>query len=175
VTGPQIARLDAATYAEALDDLSDLLVDAVEGGASVGFLRPFTHNEARAWWRTLANEVTAGELVVLVARDGPRIAGTVQLHLVQKPNAPHRAEVAKLLVHSRYRRKGIGRMLMEALEETARRESRSLLILDTETESEAERFYAALGWTRAAVIPRWAENPAGGLRGTTIYYKELSR
>jgi GNAT superfamily N-acetyltransferase len=175
VTGIQIGRLDAESFGSAIGDLSELLVDAVQGGASVGFIRPFTREAAGAWWRTLADGVASGELVILVAREGPRVVGTVQLHLVQKPNAPHRAEVAKLLVHSRARRKGVGRLLMDALEETARRESRSLLVLDTETESDAEHFYAALGWTRAAVIPHWAENPAGGLRGTTIYYKELSR
>ncbi|HEV8536142.1 MAG TPA: GNAT family N-acetyltransferase [Candidatus Limnocylindria bacterium] len=170
---PDIARLDAKTFAKAIGELADLLADAVGSGASVGFVLPFDASEAAAWWRGQAADVTARRLVVLAASIDGRLVGTVQLRLAQLPNARHRAEVAKLLVHRSVRRRGVGRALMTAIENEAREASRTLLVLDTETGSEAERLYLSLGWTFVAAIPRWGENPSGGLRPTSIYYKEV--
>jgi ribosomal protein S18 acetylase RimI-like enzyme len=173
VSGVEIARLDAGSFATATSDLAKLLTDAVEHGASVGFVPPFTTADAEAWWRSLSGDVSAGRLIVLVARADRRVVGTAQLRLAQFPNARHRAEVAKVLVGTALQRRGIGRALMAAVEEVARGEARTLLYLDTETGSEAERFYDAIGWTRVGRIPGYAENPGGGLRTTSIYYKEV--
>jgi GNAT superfamily N-acetyltransferase len=173
VSGIDIARLDARSFAAATADLARLLTDAVAHGASVGFVRPFTAADAEAWWRSLSGEVTAGRLIVLVARAERRVVGTAQLRLAQLPNARHRAEVAKVLVETTLHGRGIGRALMAAVEDVARGEARTLLYLDTETGSDAERFYDALGWTRIGRIPGYAENPGGGLRPTSIYYKEV--
>jgi GNAT superfamily N-acetyltransferase len=174
VSGLQIARLDPAAFDRTIDELAALLLDAVDGGASVGFVRPFTLEAAAAWWRGLRADVAAGRLIVLAARADGRAVGTVQLRLAQLPNARHRAEVAKLLVHGTARRRGIGRALMAAIEEVARGEARTLLVLDTETGSDAERLYQSLGWTRAGVIPGYAVHSSDDTCPTTIFYKEVS-
>jgi GNAT superfamily N-acetyltransferase len=154
-------------------EVAELLVDAVRSGASVGFLPPFTAVDAERWWRTLTDDVSMGRVLVLVMRVDGRALGTAQLRLAQLPNARHRAEVAKVLVHSSARRRGYGRMLMEAVETAARNAGRRLLILDTLTGSAAEPLYARLGWTRAAEIPAYAQIPDGRLASTTIFYKDL--
>ena len=169
-----VEELNERTFVSAIPDLATLLVDAVEDGASVGFVMPFTHLDATAWWRELAGEIAAGHIVVVLLRgEGGRAAGTAQLRLAQYPNQRHRADVAKVLVHSSMRRKGFGRALMSALEDVARRQGRTLLVLDTISGCDAAVMYERLGWTRAGEIPRYAAMPDGTLAPTTYYFKDI--
>lgn len=166
-----VRRLTAPTATE-LDQLATVLADCVEGGASVSFMQPFTAADALAWWRRVTQEVLAGERALLVAEDAQGICGTVQLVLAQPPNQPHRADVSKLLVHRRARGRGIGEALMRAVEDEARREHKTLLVLDTASDS-AERIYTRLGWTRLGTIPGYALLPQGGLCDTVYFYRQL--
>lgn len=156
-------------------ELAHLLVDAVESGSAVSFLSPLSLEEAEEWWRaTLAN--ANDKSIFLVARDNQGIVGSVQLHPAWAPNQPHRAEIAKLIVHRRGRRKGIGIQLMEEIEPLARRAGFTLLTLDTKRGEAAEQLYRRLGWTEVGVIPRYALNPQGGaLHDTVVFYKELDQ
>ncbi|MFE6282119.1 GNAT family N-acetyltransferase [Streptomyces sp. NPDC057877] len=157
-------------------ELADLLTDTVDGGASVGFMPPFGRAEAVAWWRGRAADVAAGRLAVWVAReDGTgRVVGTVSLAFPDKPNSRHRAELVKLMVHRTARGQGLGRGLLTVAETAAATAGITLLHLDTETGSPAERLYGSAGWTRLGAIPDYAAGPDGELRPTTIYYKRLS-
>ena len=172
-TAPTIEMLAADQFPAAIPELAELLVDAVVSGASVGFLPPLTAVDAERWWRTLTEDVSAGRLLVLLLRVDGRALGTAQLRLAQLPNARHRAEVGKVLVHSSARRRGYGRMLMTAVETAAQNAGRRLLLLDPLSGSDAERLYAGLGWTRATEIPGYAELPDGHLAATTIFHKDL--
>lgn len=154
--------------------LAETLHDCVEGGASVGFMPPFDRAEADRWWGWVIANVAAGEAVLFGAFVEGRIAGTVQLLPSAKPNQPHRADVAKLLVHRRARGRGIAANLMAALEAEARRRGLTLLTLDTCTGSDAERLYDRLGWTRAGVIPNYALWPDGRSCDTRIFWKALT-
>ena len=156
-----------------IDGLAELLVDAVEGGASVGFVSPFGIGNAAEWWRSLAADIASGKLILLVALERNRVVGTVQLRLAPLPNARHRAEVAKLLVHRDARRRGVARRLLTALDDAARREGRTLLILDTISGSEADRLYRSLGWSEVGSVPNYAAMPDGSLEPTTFFYREL--
>jgi GNAT superfamily N-acetyltransferase len=167
-----IAPLDAAAAEGELDALASILADAVEGGASVGFVMPFSVTDAATWWRSLLTEVAAGRVLVVGAWIDGALVGTVQLHPSSMPNGRFRAEVAKLLVHRSARRQGIGRALMEALEALARERERTTLVLDTQTGSDAERLYRALGWTVAGVIPDYSLL-SDGTRGPTTYLYKL--
>jgi GNAT superfamily N-acetyltransferase len=169
-----ISRLEGPAYAAAITDLGVILADAVAGGASVGFLLPFSPDDAATWWRGLEGDVARGTVLVIAARLEGRVVGTAQLRLAQLPNARHRAEVAKVLVLRSARRKGIATALMREIERIAVAEGRTLLVLDTIAESEAEPLYAKLGWTRAAEIPRYAGMPDGELRPTVVFYRDLS-
>ena len=160
------------SFADSVDELAGLLVDAVNANASVGFHKPLRREDALSFWRALRAEVVDGRTVVLVAEIDGRIVGTVQLRLAQFPNGRHRAEVAKLLVHSDARRHGIGRALMTDLERVARTQARTLLVLDTVTGSDADRLYRSLGWTFVGEIPGYAEHPDGP-RPTSYFYKEV--
>lgn len=150
-----------------------LLVDAVESGAAVSFLAPLTAESAERWWRhTIA--AASPRSVVLVARDGDGIAGSVQLHPSWAPNQPDRADIVKLLVHRRARRTGVGARLMHAIETEARREGFRLLTLDTKGGDAAERLYRRSGWIAVGTIPRYAYDPDGvTLHDAVIFYKEL--
>jgi GNAT superfamily N-acetyltransferase len=168
---PRIHSL--STVAEAhVQALADLLIDCVEGGASVSFMLPLTRERAVAFWRKVADGVARGERALLVAEDAGGLLGTVQLVLEQPENQPHRAEVAKMLVHRRARRRGIGALLMQAAEQEAREHRKTLLVLDTSS-AEAERLYARAGWQRVGVIPGFALLPEGGLCSTTFFYRVL--
>jgi GNAT superfamily N-acetyltransferase len=161
----------------ALDDalihgLADVLIDCVEGGASVSFMHPLTRERAEAFWRGVAQGVAAGERALLVAEDAGGLCGTVQLVLGQPENQPHRAEVAKMLVHRRARRQGLGAALMRAAEAAARESGKTLLVLDTAS-AEARRLYERMGWVRVGVIPDFALLPQGGFCDTTVYYRHL--
>lgn len=156
------------------EGLIDLLCDSVEGGASIGFLAPLKREVAAAYWQSAFAELSSSLRVILVATaDNGEVAGSAQLALSPKENGRHRAEVQKLLVHSRYRRQGLGRRLMDALEIEARRRGISLLVLDTAVGEYAEQFYLKLGYVRAGEIPRYALFPDGRFCSTAIFYKEL--
>lgn len=159
---------------EQLSQLSHVLVDCVEGGASVNFVWPFNEQEARGFWERLLPEVQAGTRVLLVAQDAGRIVGTVNLALCWQPNQPHRAEVTKLLVERSARRKGVAKLLMQEIERVAKQAGRSLLTLDTEEGGAGEHLYEALGWTRLGVIPNFALGTYGGLLGATFFYKQVA-
>jgi GNAT superfamily N-acetyltransferase len=172
---PTIEVLSAERFRTAIPELAELLADAVNTGASVGFLPPFTAAEAEDWWRTLSDDVASGRLLVALLRVDGRAVGTAQLRLAQLPNARHRAEVAKVLVHTTARRHGYGRMLMDAIETAARNAGRHLLLLDTLSGTDAERLYVRLGWKRVAEIPEYAAIPHGRFAATTIFYKKLEK
>jgi GNAT superfamily N-acetyltransferase len=154
-------------------ELTDVLIDCVEGGASVSFMLPLARDHAVAFWRRIAQDVTAGERALLVAKDSKGICGTVQLVLKQPDNQPHRADLAKMLVHRRARRQGLGTALMRAAEATARECGKTLLVLDAVTGGDAERLYERLGWQRVGVIPGYALMPRGELCSTTVFYRSL--
>ena len=153
--------------------LAELLLAAVDGGASVGFMQPLGIGRAEAFWQQVAEGVARGERTLLVAEDGLGICGTVQLVLSQPDNQPHRADLAKMLVHGRARRRGLGAALMRAAEQAARDSGKTLLVLDTVSHSDADRLYTRLGWQRVGEIPGYALWPQGGLCATTYFYKAL--
>ncbi len=157
----------------AIDGLADVLIDCVEGGASVGFMQPLTRDRALAFWHRVAQGVAAGERVLLAAEDAQGVCGTVQLVLAMPENQPHRADVAKMLVHRRARRQGLGEALMRAAETAARECGKTLLVLDAVTGGDAGRLYQRLGWVRVGDIPGYALMPQGGPCSTTVYYRDL--
>ena len=165
------ATTDRAT-AEAL---ADVLLDCVEAGASVGFMHPLSRAKAIAFWEGVLASATRGERIVLVAEDTASgfIVGSVQLVLTMPDNQPHRADVAKMQVHRRAQRRGVGKALLRAIETEARNAGRTLLVLDTVTGSAAERLYSSLGWHRCGEIPNYALLPQGGLCSTTVLYRQL--
>jgi GNAT superfamily N-acetyltransferase len=168
-----IERLTSEQTHACLPDLIRLLQDAVEGGASVGFLPPLSDDQARQYWSGIVPDVDKGSRIVLVAMEDGGVIGTVQLELAQKPNAAHRAEVQKLLVHRDHRGKGIAGELLNVIEAAARAANRTLLVLDTIEGDTAERLYRRLGWIEAGVIPQFARGAAGTLDATVIFYKLL--
>ena len=155
-----------------IHDLAELLLDAIDSGASVSFMPPLDMRSAERWWReTIAN--ASERATFIVARDAQGIAGTVHLHPAWAPNQPHRADIAKLLVHRRARRQGLGAAMMKAIEQHARESGLTLLTLDTARGEAAEVLYERGGWTRVGVIPNYALNPDGSWCDTVIFYKEL--
>ena len=167
-----VRRLEVVDAA-AVGALADVLQDCVEGGASVSFMHPLSRERAEVFWRAVADGVRTGRRALLVAEDAAGIFGTVQLLLEQPENQPHRADLAKLLVQRRARRRGLGAALVRAAEATARECGRTLLVLDAVTGGEAARLYERLGWMRVGDIPGYALFPRGGLCGTTVYYRNL--
>jgi len=166
------------TPPEALDRcsaLADVLIDCVEGGASVGFMAPLTRERARAFWLGIADGVARGARTLLVAESVAtgNIVGTVQLVLRQPENQPHRADVAKMLVRRAARRRGVGERLMQRTEEAARAAGKTLLVLDTVTGGDAARLYTRLGWVKVGDVPGFALWPDGRPCATTYYYKQL--
>ena len=170
--GIVIRRLRSVDDAQ-IEGLADLLIDSIDGGASVSFKHPLAPAKAQAFWRRIAADVAAGARALLVAEDEAGIVGTVQLVLAQPENQPHRADLAKMLVHRRARRRGLGAALMQEAEQLARDSGKTLLVLDTVTGSDAERLYARLGWIRVGEIPDYALLSRGGLSPTTVFYKAL--
>jgi GNAT superfamily N-acetyltransferase len=152
--------------------LGALMIDVVEGGASIGFMLPIDAERAEAFWRRVGAGVNGGERVLFVADDGDGVVGTVQLIVEQPENQPHRADVAKMMVANRARREGIGAALMQAAEQEARARGKTLLVLDTAS-ADAERLYARLGWQRCGTIPGYALLPRGGPCDTTYFYRVL--
>jgi len=173
VTDLRIRRVTQPTAAQ-LDGLAEVLADCVAGGASVSFMQPLPLAQARAFWQRVAEGVAARERALLIAEDAHGVCGTVQLVLSQPDNQPHRADLAKMLVHRRARRCGVGAALMAAAETCAQDCSKTLLLLDTVTGGDAERLYTRLGWVRVGSVPGYALWPAGGLCATTFFYKQVA-
>ncbi|MBV9046165.1 MAG: GNAT family N-acetyltransferase [Alphaproteobacteria bacterium] len=163
---------DPKTVRGALPDLAAVLADCVAGGASVGFMEGFGVAEAALYFKRVFEDVADGKVVLLAARQGKKIVGTVQLGLEMMPNQPHRAEVKKLLVHRSARGAGIGERLMGDVERFARHHDRTLLVLDT-ANATAERLYSRLGWVRVGVIPDYALLPNGDFCDTTLFFKRI--
>ncbi len=169
-----VRRIGANEAVACVEALADVLIDCVEGGASVSFMLPLPREKALAFWRGVAEGVTRNERALLIAetRDG-EILGTVQLITAQPDNQPHRADVAKMLVSRKARRRGIAQQLMAAVDAVAREEGKTVLVLDTVTGGDAERLYERAGWQRAGVVPKYALMPDGEFCATTFYYKHL--
>jgi GNAT superfamily N-acetyltransferase len=175
----QTVTIHALSPQEARDQieaLSAILVDCVEGGASVSFMLPLSRERANEFWRGIADDVAAGKRILLAARDGSggQIVGTVQVVLDQPENQPHRADIAKMLVHRSARKRGVGATLMRAAEDAARKAGKTVLVLDTVTGSDGERLYSRLGWEKVGIIPDYALWPQGGLCATTVFYKQVT-
>ncbi|WP_170589791.1 GNAT family N-acetyltransferase [Ruegeria arenilitoris] len=171
-----ITRLTETTFDQAVEDLADILHGCVHTGASIGFILPFSHDAARAYWQERVRPaLSAGELDLFVAYGDGRIQGTVQLIPAAMPNQPHRADVAKLLVHPDARRRGLGRALMDALQTRATELGRTLLVLDTRSTDPSLILYQSLGFETAGEIPGYCRNPfEPAFEPTTYMYKALS-
>lgn len=166
-------RILTSLGAREIQALGDVLIDCVEGGASVSFMLPMTRAKADAFWRAVAASTTRGERVVVVAELDGEIVGTTQVVWAQPENQPHRADVAKMLVHRRARRHGVGAALLSAAESAARDAGKTLLVLDTVTGGDAYRLYSRNGWQRCGDIPSYALWPDGRPCATTVFYKQL--
>jgi len=156
-----------------LPQLVALLQDTVHSGSSVGFLPPLTFEKAQEYWLETLNEVAQAKRILLVSSEAQEVTGAVQLALVTKQNGLHRAEVQKLIVHTSFRNRGIARALMDAVENSARETGRTLLVLDTEQGSVAEKLYEKCGYTRSGIIPQYARSADGSLISTVVFYKLL--
>lgn len=165
VTVREIAHLQTAE----IDDLCEVLIACVNDGASLGFHPPLSPDIARAWWERLPRP---GVTLMVAEADG-RIGGTVQLHSAESANGAHRVEVAKLLVHPAWRRRGIASELMNAAEDIARRQGKRLIVLDTREGDPSNLLYASVGYTEGGRIPDWARDAAGELSATVFWYKKL--
>lgn len=154
---------------EHLDELSELLILVVEGGASIGFLPPLQLTDARSYWEN----VLSPDVILYVAKLNNQIVGSIQLHHCTKQNGRHRAEIAKLMTHNHYRRNGIGRLLMQKAEEHAKQEGRSLLVLDTREGDPSNLLYSSMGYIQAGKIPNYAKSANGELHATVFYYKDI--
>ena len=168
----QLRRVTAVDQ-HVLEGLADVLLDCVDGGASVGFMHPLSRERALAFWREVAAGVRAGERVLIVAEDAEGLCGTVQLVLAQPENQPHRADLAKMQVHRRARRRGVGAALLRAAEAAALESGKTLLVLDTAS-AEAERLYERMGWQAVGAVPDYALLPRGGFCATRFYYRRLA-
>ncbi len=164
----RVHTLDAAQ----IDGLANVLIDCVDGGASVSFMHPLSRERAVAFWRMVAADVAAGARALVIADDAHGVCGTVQLILAQPDNQPHRADLSKMLVHRRVRRLGLGAALMHAAESMARDCGKTLLVLDTASD-DAERLYQRMGWMRVGAVPDFALLPHGGFCDTVFYYRRV--
>ncbi|GAA3374028.1 GNAT family N-acetyltransferase [Streptomyces sannanensis] len=171
---PTITRLTAEELPAHVPGLADLLIDATDDGASVGFLAPLAHEQAAAWWASFAPALADDGIVLWVAHEDGRVVGTIQLRLSEYPNGRHRGEIAKLLVHRDARGRGLARRLLAAAEESAAASGRTLLLLDTETGSTAENLYRTAGWTSFGTVPDHSADPSGILKPTTFFHKSLT-
>lgn len=168
-----IRVLNRAETLGVLPELCEVLSACVNGGASVGFMLPFSSQDAEPFWQAVAEAVGEGGTIHVVAEVDGTVVGTVQIGLASKPNQPHRGDLMKLLVHPSARGLGLARMLMQNVEEEAAKRGRTLLVLDTATGSDAEAIYPRLGWQRVGVIPDYALFPDGSYCGTTLFYKRI--
>lgn len=169
-----IERLNAAQTADVLPELVDLFQDVVDEGAALGYLPPLHTEAAEHYWLDVLAEIRHGTRLLWIARQAQQLAGSVQLELAQKPNATHRAEVQKLMVHRAFRRQGLGRALMQATEAAALQLGRTLIILDTRQGDPSEQLYRSLGYVPAGAIPGYARSANGELHATVLFYRVLS-
>jgi GNAT superfamily N-acetyltransferase len=172
VDAVEIRRLTPEDVHAHVDGLAEVLFDCVAGGASVSYMAPFALDDARAAFEGFADDVVAGGRMLLAAVLDGRVVGTVQVVYARPPNQPHRADIAKLLVHRAARGRGVGRLLMERAEQEALAEGRWLLVLDTASPA-ADHIYRSLGWTELGVVPDFALLPDGALCDTTFFWKRL--
>lgn len=173
MSGPYtVKRLDTVTDAH-IDQLAGVLIDCVEGGASISFMLPMKREAAIGFWTRVAHDVAQSARVLIVAEDHHGLCGTVQLILDLPENQPHRADLAKMLVHRRARRQGLGEALMRAAEAAARDCGKTLLVLDAVTGGDASRLYERLGWVKVGDIPNFALMPDGEPCSTTYYFRDL--
>ena len=171
----KVRRLTAEQAQACVPALAEVLIDCVEGGASVSFMLPISRDTALAFWREVAQGVARGERILLAVEDAQRrVVGTAQLVTAQPENQPHRADVAKVLVHRAARGRGVGLRLMQSIDEAARAAGKSVLVLDTVTGGAAERLYVRAGWQRVGAVPNYALMPDGAFCGTTFYHKQLA-
>jgi GNAT superfamily N-acetyltransferase len=175
MSGPEleIRRLAPAEAREQLDALAAVLADCVDGGASVGYMAPFSHADARSVYEEYVRDAEHGRRIILGAFVDGNLVGTAQLVVSVPPNQPHRADVARVLVHRSARRRGIAQRLMEQVEHEAREEGKTLLVLDAVTGGDAARLYERIGWTTVGVIPGYALYPDGRLCDTTVFWKRV--
>jgi GNAT superfamily N-acetyltransferase len=169
----EVRRLAPAEARERLDALAAVLADCVAGGASVGYMEPFSHADARTVYEDYVRDAEQGRRIILGAFLDGELVGTAQLVLAVPPNQPHRAEVARVLVHRSARRRGFAQRLMEQLEREARAEGKTLLVLDAVTGGDAARLYERIGWNTVGVIPNYALYPDGRLCDTTVFWKSV--
>lgn len=174
MTTEQPIQVTASTFAQYREGLIELLLDAVKHGASVGFMGDFDLAQANRYFDDVHTQLAQGNLLLWVLVENQRVLASVQLALCQRANGLNRAEVQKLLVLNEARRRGLGQVLIHALEQGAREQKRGLLHLDTEAGSPAENFYSALGYTRVGELPNYCQSPDGAYSPTAIYYKTLS-
>ena len=168
-----VERFDADEARQHRDALAEVLVDCIEGGASVSFMAPFSLVEARAFFASIEPEIAAGTRVLIAAFLDDDLVGTVQVVAAWPPNQPHRADVTKLLVRRSARKRGIGQRLMARAEAEARKQGWTLVVLDTVTGDPAERLYERMDWTKVGVIPNFALYPDGRPCDTTVFWKAL--
>jgi acetyltransferase len=171
----QLRRVNAESFAHYRHGLVELLLDAVQHGASVGFMADLDNEQAYAWCDSLKNEVASGSLLLWVVVQDEQVLASAQLALCQKPNGRNRAEIQKLMVRDTAKGRGLGSQLMKAVEQMAQQHKRGLLYLDTEAGSAAEAFYRALGYTRAGELPNYCQSPDGRYTPTAIYFKTLGQ
>jgi GNAT superfamily N-acetyltransferase len=171
---PTIRTVTPSEMTNTIPALADILIDCVEGGASVSFQLPLARDRSEAFWRGIGDAVEAGKTRLLIAEHEGRIVGTVQVQFASFENQPHRGEIAKMLVHRSARRLGVGAALMLAAEDEAKRCGKTLLVLDTQSGSAGEKLYVKMGWTKVGTIPGYALTPFDGMCDTTIYYKQLA-
>jgi acetyltransferase len=169
----EVTRLDSDDLRWRAGEFDELLRDAVDSGASIGFLPPLMPGEAGSYWQNVAAAMRDGSRVLLAAFDEGHVVGCVQVDYASRRNAQHRAEVMKLMVHTSARRKGVGRALMSAAAEAALRGGRTLLVLDTRQGDPSERLYRSLGYESAGIIPGYARSASGELHATVFMYKQL--
>jgi GNAT superfamily N-acetyltransferase len=169
----EIRELSASEASQYVGALADVLLDCVEGGASVSFMAPLSKSTAESFFEKVAEGVKAGERILLAAFVDNKLVGTVQIVTATPPNQPHRADIAKLLVVRSARGQGVATQLMQRVEVASRAAGKTLLVLDTVTGGDAERLYLRLGWTKAGIIPNYAMFPDGAMCDTTIFWKDL--
>lgn len=169
----QIKEMRTTPSLQLFSGLVDLLQDAVDSGASVGFLSPLSTADARNYWLAALEDVARGERVILLAFDGQSLVGCVQLHLTARANARHRAEVQKLLVHSQWQKRGLGRELLAAIEKIAIQRGRTLVLADAREGGPGERLFASHGYTRLGAIPQFQRGPDGRFDSTVIFFRHI--
>lgn len=168
----QLTRIDNDAD---FDQLIETLIETVAGGGSISFMHPVSMEKALAFWKKIAADVANGERILLVARnDEGEIVGTVQSVIAQPENQPHRADIAKMMVHPRARRRGIAEALMKEIERLTLAAGKTVMVLDTETGRAASHLYTKLGWHAAGDVPDYALLPHGGLCSTTYFYKRTT-